>query len=284
MGGLIMWNLEKIPKIIHFYWGNEKLSYLRYLSVFSFKKYNPEWTIKIHYPEILGSLKPSWNTGEQANINITENYYEKLKELDVIFVGHNFDKYGFRNSHHEVHKSDFIRWILLEKEGGVWSDFDILYTNPIDTIRENVPENKYIDTCLCPYSWGGHAIGFLMSSSNNIFFKSVHNIAASHFNSWEYQGIGCAIFNNNFKTTNIIKEKLPTCNPIFLNEICVYDIGCDSITKFFLENVPCPINDGIIGFHWYAGHPLAQQYDTIITKDNYKTLNNTISNIIQKII
>ena len=78
-----MWHLTKIPKIIHFYWGNEKLSYLRYLSVYSFRKLNLDWQIKIHVPAVLSTDLPAWNTMHQKNIKIDKDYFDRLEELDV---------------------------------------------------------------------------------------------------------------------------------------------------------------------------------------------------------
>ena len=65
-----MWHLTNIPKIVHFYWGNEKLSYLRYMSVYSFRKLNPDWKIKIHVPGALSMIAPTWGSNEQKNAGI----------------------------------------------------------------------------------------------------------------------------------------------------------------------------------------------------------------------
>jgi hypothetical protein len=43
------WELS-VPKMAHFYWGGGKLLYMRFLSIKSFMKYNPDWVVVFHYP------------------------------------------------------------------------------------------------------------------------------------------------------------------------------------------------------------------------------------------
>lgn len=281
-GESMSWKLNKIPKIIHFYWGDNRLTFLRYLSVYSFRKLNPDWVVKIHKPLKPSSNVPTWETQEQKNKdnNNYENYYQRLLDLNVDIEYHDISKYGFPNEAHEVHKSDFLRWHLLSTCGGVWSDFDIIYTKPISLLSENVEVNKNKNTFLCKYKMGVHAIGFMMSSENNLFFKHIKNISSTNFNKKDYQSIGSKIFNDNFMTESFINNYVPGIDCLFLNPDCVYKIDVNNINDFYSKNIQCPTEDGIIGFHWYAGHNLAQKFDKIFTEDNYKTQINTISNII----
>ena len=185
-----MWHLTKIPKIVHFYWGNEKLSYLRYLSVLSFRKLNPTWEIKVHIPAVLSTAPPLWDTEHQKNINITEDYFDQLNQLNVEIIKHDFSE-DFDNTAHEVHKSDFLRWKILSSIGGVWSDIDILYVNPMDNLLENRDELKNCELFLCPYKENGkHTIGFLMSSPDNVFFKEILDLAKINYVPNRYQCIG----------------------------------------------------------------------------------------------
>jgi len=124
-----MWQLKHIPQHIHFYWGGKKLSYLRYLSIQTFQRLNPNWKISLHVPQVLSQAKPLWDTMQQKNSCIGQDYLDQLTDVDVVV--HDFANYGFDNQAHEVHKSDFLRWRLLATEGGVWSDIDILYCRPM---------------------------------------------------------------------------------------------------------------------------------------------------------
>jgi mannosyltransferase OCH1-like enzyme len=159
-----MWHLNRIPKTVHFYWGGSKLSYLRFLSVESFQRHNPDWAIEVHVPAIPSNAAPAWDTFQQKNVNIEHDYFSELSGIDgVTIVEHDFSDYDFDNNAHEVHKSDFLRWRLLSTEGGVWSDIDILYVKPMNSLVENVEEEyqQSIDAFLC---------NFKRSSSPHLFF------------------------------------------------------------------------------------------------------------------
>jgi hypothetical protein len=43
-----MWHLKEIEKTLHTYWGGDSMSYLRYLTLASFRKLNPDWKIFLY--------------------------------------------------------------------------------------------------------------------------------------------------------------------------------------------------------------------------------------------
>ena len=55
------WQLN-IPKIFHVYWGGGVMPYIRFLTVKSFMKYNPDWEIMFWYPKY-PSTHVTWPTG-----------------------------------------------------------------------------------------------------------------------------------------------------------------------------------------------------------------------------
>lgn len=282
-----MWHLTKIPKIIHFYWGNEKLSYLRYMSVFSFRKLNPEWKIKIHIPLILNTNPPAWDSIHQKNSSIDKDYFEELAKLDVEIIKQDFSE-DFDNAAHEVHKCDFLRWKILATEGGVWSDIDILYVKPIDELVENVDEEyqKSIDIFLCSFKKSKHAIGFLMSAGNNPFYRKMHELSKEAYDETQYQCIGGNLLNINFHSQAKIRKQFKVGSiAYFINPICVYALQEESIPVFFstpTEDTMKLIDDpGLIGFHWYAGHPLAQELESRLDNSNVDQFDNFLTEIIK---
>jgi len=262
------WKFENIPKVAHFYWGGEKLSFLRYLSIYSFRKQNPDWKIKLHIPEVLGTIVPTWKTLEQkiskSIQNNVSNCFDLIHDLNVEFVKHNFDKYGFSNTAHEVHKSDFLRWILLSGEGGVWSDMDILYVQPINYMIDNNDLNNKTHTGVCCYDDGIYAIGFLMSSQNNDFYKKISNLAIKKFKAKDYQSMGNKLFTRNE-------------NALHINVQTVYSI--QNIDFFLNYNLNVEDYYNAIGFHWYGGHPKTANLENTIT-----TLNGDKTTFIGKVV
>ena len=53
----------------------------------------------------------------------------------------------------------------------------------------------------------------------------------------------------------------------FTNNICIKDLPKISI-----------------GYHWYGGHPICQQYNNILNENNYKDYDFTITNIAKEIL
>lgn len=280
-----MWHLTKIPKVVHFYWGNEKLSYLRYMSVYSFRKLNPDWKIKIHVPGVLSMIAPTWGSDEQKNAGIENNYWSKLNNLNVEIVEippfNNFD-----NNAHEVHKSDYYRWELLCSEGGVWSDIDIVYINPMNNMLENVPQEKNIDAGFSRYAKKGkYAIGFMLASAGNTFFKKIHELSNTHYDASKYQSIGSELINNNWNCPEKLIKQNPNNTFLLMDEKCVYPII--NIPRFFDpmdDKLKAILKDSnVLGLHWFAGHPKSQQFESAIDKSNVDQFDNILSAAIKQI-
>jgi len=84
-----------IPRVMNFYWGGGNLSYLQYLTVFSFNKFNPLWKIVLHTPTVI-SNEITWVTDEQKAQYFGPNYLDELKSLHYVNVNIvDFEEIGF---------------------------------------------------------------------------------------------------------------------------------------------------------------------------------------------
>jgi hypothetical protein len=190
---------------------------------------------------------------------VVEDYFDKIPQ-DVL-VYHDFADYSFDNHAHEVHKSDFLRWKLLAENGGLWSDIDILYSKPMHKLQSNNENNTSTDTVLCPLvPPKKHTVGFLMSSKHNEFCDWMHQISKQQYNPNIYQCMGSDILNNNFPTFESFQTQFPNNKFLFLENRAVYSISSKEVDRFFSvvnNDTKKKINSAsVIGFHWFAGHPL----------------------------
>jgi hypothetical protein len=282
-----MWLLKKVPKIAHFYWGcNRNMSYLRYLSIMSFKKFNPEWDMVLHIPKFPSKEGPSWKGTEQKGLMVDIDYYPKLVESNIKRVLHNFEDYGFSNNIHEVFKNDFLRWLLLYKIGGVWLDTDILFVKSIENISINIEQNCESDTILCRYLTGANAIGFIMASRDNLFFESIHRFSKKVLNLKDYQSIGSPILNQLFRRVSPKDPFFDRTKFLFMDPQSIYSINCEhnGISKFYRSDYHHEKKDGEIGYHWYGGSPMSQQYEAVTSNGDYRNFNNTMKTIIDEVI
>jgi len=273
-------SVSKIPKIAHFYWGNERLSYLRYLTLYSFAKYNPNWTIYLYQPKML-QKKITWSTPEQKFTITGPDYYNKLDTLKIHRVTFDMEPLGLSNQLSEVIKSDFIRWSLLSTVGGVWSDMDILFFKPL-----NLSIIGNADTVVCQTHipkttfW---SIGFLMSCPNNAFYSFLNEKAKQHPTPSAYQEVGTLFVRSLFKSVSQIMDAFPGLNVYDLPSSVVYPIL--DIPAIYDQNYAKSLFVAdTIGLHWYGGFNLSGEYQNKITETTYGNYNNTLCHLIRNVV
>jgi hypothetical protein len=247
------WKL-KIPKILHLYWGGGPMYYLRFMTIKTFMKHNPDWEIMLWYPKY-PSMDFTWHSGEQNTGLDCDDFIDEAMELPIIKNPVNFVDFGFRNSMSEVHKSDFIRLNLLGSIGGVWSDMDIIFFKPMHTLYFNTSENNDIETFYCNHIYG-HSIGFLMASEKNLFFQKLMEYSRKEFNPHMYQSIGSLTYNKYFPTFESIDRITPAFN---MSMDVVYSHNAGDIPNIINSN-DSKFTTESIGLHWYAGSPLWKDF------------------------
>ena len=266
-----------IPKILTLYWGGN-LSYLRYLTVLSFKKNNPDWHINIFYPSSPTS-NITWNTGEQAGSYSGVNYFSYLKEFADL-IPFSMESIGFSDQIPEVHKSGVLRVWALSEYGGVYSDMDILYIKPL---RFTPGINLIISYDEVNSSFSDGFIG--CSIQGKSFFKdfldSFYNFKLTNINKdLGYQSMGLNLWNNMVQKSNYPADvwNIPMSLIYYYNSFHVEELlveNSNALHELFPEDS--------IGCHWYGGHPATRYWENIITPENYK-FNNIISKLVQNIL
>jgi len=268
------WLLPEIPKIMNLYWDGSKLSYLQYLTVKSFHKFNPEWEINIYIPSTRSYTK-SWNTSEQKNEYEGEDYYPRLKELNYLrIIKVNFEELGISNNISEVFKSDFLRWYLLYNIGGGWSDMDILYIKSLNEIslRQSMLRGlmKSTNTVIVFHEY--HSIGFYLTKPKTGLFKDIFENAKTFFDPHYYQSIGSCLLNRMFPETNTILEKYPDLKISNLHMDIIYPYDSTKVNLLFNTLDDSLISSRTVGIHWYNGSDISKEFNNSLQKrDNVLT-------------
>lgn len=262
-----------IPRVMNFYWGGGNLSYLQYLTVFSFNKFNPLWKIVLHTPTVT-SNEITWVTDEQKAQYFGPNYLDELKSLHYVNVNIvDFEEIGFFNNVPEVFKSDYLRWYLLSTQGGGWSDMDILYVKPLNELIEVNTESL---VCLREY---GNIIGFLLSKPNNQLFKRLLDNSFRYFNHNDYQSIGSKLMNIFYPKEVDLFYEFPNTKNIHMDSF--YKINHENISDLFNENKINLITDDVIGIHWYNGSSISKSFNNQYPESS--NIDCTINEILKKI-
>lgn len=274
-----MWYLTNIPKICHIYWGGGQLLYLRYLTVKTFIKFNPDWQVVLWCPEKSFTGK-SWGIEHNylpLNPKLCRDYLPDLLKLPVTVMTENFNDLGFRSNTPEVHKADFIRINALHLYGGLWTDLDILYFKPISELKVNTAENKDKEVYVCISPSYGHSTGFNMAIEGSKFFGKLKDKLAEEYKPNYYQCWGPDIFNKYFKTFGSI------ANGVNLDMDVVYAHDCYTMPEL-LKDVPARFTEGSIGCHWYAGHSMWGKFFNETRGGETNLPNNIIGNLIKNAI
>lgn len=276
-----MWVLDRIPQIMHCYWGSHMLSWLRFLTIQSFSIQNPDWKIKFYYPKQIYTGGPVWNQGFAEQVT-GENYFNKVKNIpNVQTVEIDFDKEGIGHIP-DVFRSDILRLKLLAFEGGIWQDMDILNFKSIDEVHFNTKGNP-VDTVISMHPSKHHySIGFLMSKAGNPFFNFLYNKSMElKKQDGEYQHLGITMWHKSFPKVEHIKKKFPYLHIEDIEMWLCYYYNSFQVEKFLKEDLPFE-DERTIAFHWYAGHPKCVEWEIKLTPNNYTQFNNTISSTIKK--
>lgn len=250
-----MWHLNNINKIVYLYWGrNKPLSYLRFKTVESLSKLNPDWKIKVFYPVQICEVE-TWSSHEQKyHSHVVPDYFSYLSKFSNVEVeSFDMESIGFSNDISEVHKSDIIRLYLLKEFGGVWSDFDIFYTRPLSFADFNRQENKDKESFIC-YHHSYNSVGFLASKKGSNLFNDLFKALKYNAHKNTYQSLGRDLFKDvlndwyvdcddekTFENTGIHNIKFETVYPYTWNKTDI----------IFSDEFEMPVES--IGVHWYAG-------------------------------
>lgn len=280
---------KKIPKQIHFYWDASKACYLTNLAIKSFIFNNPKWEVNLWVPKLVCKKSVIWEKNEFIPPHSIEyndhDYldYELYKKLGINIRYIDYFDLGLKKNINEVLKSDIFRWKILSTEGGVWSDLDILFTNRIertDFERYDFSYNE-IECVVSEYSRNiedtkidFYYIGFLMSSPNNKFYKTMHEEALKNIDETKYQNVGGDLMKKHFGLYDDIKNVISDLKYANLESSSIYHYWWKDLREMFLNKTSqIDIFDynlyhsNIVGYHWFRGVPLSKMYSLFL---NYK--------------
>jgi hypothetical protein len=248
------------PRILHLYWDGSPLSFLNICTIYSFNEYHKYWKINLYIPNKKNEII-TWTGNEQKRRYNKKCYLDKTYSISNVIV-HTVDlkKIGFDKNASDVINSDFFRYYILSKHGGIWSDFDIIYTDSVEK-KMNFNNSTIIFHCTGVESRGDifkyYPIGFFMSKPNSLFFKYILKCVNTYYDPKHYQCIGATMFNSLFKKYDdvyaIDKDVKILDNTYYL------PFQCNELEKFIKkENNILPVNN--VGIHWFNGGEISKQY------------------------
>jgi mannosyltransferase OCH1-like enzyme len=253
-----------IPKIAFSFWEGNQFTYLHYLTIASFSKYNPDFKIIIYTTNTINNVLVLWNTGEQSKRY--ENLYDinKLKDIPnvsfhYIDINHELQYSGVLSN---VWKSDIIRIMKLYDHGGIYIDFDTLFIKKIDERLLNIDKDIAFNTY-----YGIINNAFIVSKPRNNTIKyildNISNKLKAGDVSLTYMQFGPTLI------TQLIKNTSYESNIYYIPNEMTCPYLCDQMNLLFNSNVDL-IKEDTFCIHWYNGDTHSRNYCSTFDVNNIK--------------
>ena len=266
--------MRTIPKLCHIYWDKSPMALLQIFTVVSFHKYNPDWKIIVYltkqsYKELGPNIYVPDYTGPDYFYMIEKLDYVEIKEIDLV-------EYGVPLDAHSCQGSDNFRREILYREGGVYSDFDVIWLKPmsefvnIDCIGDANDFESIVS--FYEYTHGFHNVSNLISESGSSYIYSLIEEQRKVKPPYDHQAFGSVMLNNKYPDLNSITSKFPRILAIKYETF--YPYNTFHMDKLFVHEDLNPLNSkNVMCIHWFNGNGFSKQY--INTEDYHRECSMT---------
>jgi hypothetical protein len=248
------------------------MSYLNVVTVLSFHKYNPGWKIVVYNAHKVPIKKDKEISNLKYQDYEGEDYFYMLEELPYVQV-REFDINRYRV--HSVLVSDIWRREILYENGGVYSDFDVIWLRPMSEF-ENIecignPKDFEAVVSFYNYTHGFHNVSNLIAEKGSLFIKSMMDAVKRVKRPFGDQSFGTKMVNKLYPTLESIIDLYPRVLAIKYETF--YPYSTFNMQQLFIENDLTPIdNKNVMCIHWFNGNILSKQY---INGNEYKDCSMT---------
>jgi hypothetical protein len=259
--------MKSIPKKCHFFWNGLPMTYLQTLGVVSFHKYNSEWEIIVHKAK----QKPE-EYGENRYIQEYNgvDFFHMIENLNYV----KFNSLDLKDCHlpkdaPTIMATDLLRTYILHKEGGVYSDHDVIWLKPmsefvnIDCIGN--PSNFESTACLYKQINGHHNMSVMVSEQGSPFIDSIVQAQRRIGAPYSDQKFSAELLNSMYPNFYNITAKYPRV--LGLQYKTFYPYSTFNMGQLFLEDDLSPIeSQDVMCVHWFANNSVTRE---VVHNDKY---------------
>jgi len=277
-----------------FFFSGTKLSWMRYMTMYSFRKMNPTWEIVFYHSNVSKDYTSDLfvnNPQDFIGANSGKDYLSLLPALNIDIREPAWpEKYKNQVAKLDpVNEADLYRLYQLSIDGGFYCDTDVLFFRSMDDLYSKV---SGFDVLYHEYPANDDTgqwwmtVGFLACTPGSRFFLDLFELGITDLRTDNYQSNGVLLFYRLLKNKNFtrIGDKLKTLYP----EIKFYNMPTDIIyyydwlqiekcwnNKFGIESFPRES----IGYHWFGGHKASQKFNVLLNEENFHEHKNTFTKI-----
>lgn len=271
-----------MKKNIYFYWGNETMSYMRYMTLYSFCLFNPDWKVYLIKNNLPVRNDPRLPQKQDKTEYGGKDYTHLLENLNIEVINFESSMIDLHesviNSMADVHIKDILNWKILSKNAGVVADMDILF---IKTITEELDFSSDVGiVCFRGYPEKDYMpVTFMYSSGNNRFFEKVYRKSLKTYDPHSYESCGNLCIEE--KNIDEIKGNFPDLKIQRLDDAIVFPfvnyLYYDGISKLYDGDNTNDMVESSVGIHWYGGNVVAQSNNYKINDESVYTIDNTLT-------
>lgn len=273
----------KIPKVMSFFWAGDNLSWMRYMTIKSFRSLHPDWKINLHKCNRYGIGRWLSNEMQDSHYYDGQSYLDQVKMLDVNISEWNPPIPDMAPSH----ACDICEWEILSTTGGFFSDMDVLWVRkiPYGLLAKN--SSVFVLTC------GFAAIGLCACEKNSKLFSELKECALENYRPSKYQSTGAeAIYRLAGIWPKWGAQPLPGYQSVkafsdrfdgvtYIPETVIYPWDYTKTEMIFEQDLTVPLN--CFGIHWFGGSLLGAKYNGLLTHRNYREYKNTFCTYARKV-
>lgn len=281
-----------IPNRAMFYWSGGPLSWMRYCSLWSFRRLNPTWEIVLFYGGPHANAE-TWTDSNEKQDWMGEAPRDYLGEVRLLGV--DLKQWhcpaGFSDLT-SVHRNDLCRWGALSKFGGWFFDLDILFVDSMEVLKADVasPPPEAFDVAFVPMR-DYCPTGFIGAAAGNKFTEACYHAAAGSPQRKRYRSagsealLGMTPLAGRFSYTarecqRALQSAFPSTRFWWLRSRVAYPWEWHRSNEIFGADRTVDYPE-TVAIHWYAGSRYSQRFNRMLTHANYRLHQNTFTSYVR---
>jgi len=230
--------MPRVPRVANFIWYGDEMPWIRRLSIESFKRLNPGWTVRV-----LGG-KSGWTKKRRVN------------ESDILRYAHLAEHGGFYFDTDIIFTRPMDAFMERIKGNDTGVCFELSGPTLVWSLDGRCVEARGIP------EW--YSIASLFAAPDNAFFRAVHESSMDDesFKEQDAQYYGVTAFARMYDTITDAEEAFPGLSFYNIQRKSFLPVGYKDTRKLF-RNSPMFYGDlmsdeDVFGVHWYGGATTAK--------------------------
>lgn len=254
--------MNNIPKIAHLCWfGSQPMPMINVFTVLSFHRLNPDWAIKVYVSEEdtsdFGSYE--WVPPYQG-----EDMFHLVKQfpfVEIIEIG--LKDFTCPVHTHIIAATDVFRQEILYREGGIYSDFDVIWLKPMSYFSDlNCLGNKEDFQCTVSfyeYTHGHHNVSNIVAEKESKFLFDTLQATKEIKPPFTHQAFGTDMFNKLYPSWESITDKYDRM--VALRYETFFPFGIFNLIDLYQKRDIMPAyQPNVMAVHWFGGHQYSHAY------------------------